>query len=136
MNKLLQFVITHGNLNLVALSDLLSMLDAQMAERFVTAAFGIEDYHFPEDCPKVIKYKEDKVLTFKSYDYLKDEITATYPKKDVRYYPNAEKAKGGSYDFSYSKNEGYEYESVRDTFGTKHLTLAEWIRYANTTENN
>ena len=135
MNKLLQFVITHGSLNLATLSDLLSMLDAQIAERFVLAVFGLEDYKYPTDCPKVAK-KDDRVYTMESYNYLKDEVKATYPYKEKRYYPDAEKAAKKSWDYSCKSKEGYEYEVVTDQTSYSYFTLQEWMNLTKYKRNN
>ena len=55
MDKLLEFVITHGTLNLDALSDMLLCLDDEVAHRFVMAVFGIDNYHLPEDFPMQVE---------------------------------------------------------------------------------
>ena len=135
MDKLLEFVITHGTLNLGALSDMLLCLDDEVAHRFVTAVFGIDDYHLPEDFPMQV---EDNgiVKTFVGYNYLEDRVKCTYKVQITRWYPNEEKAQNGSYDYKSSKCEGYEYESVRTEPRHDSFSLQSWMNLANSQKNN
>lgn len=135
MDKLIEFVITHGNVNLVALRDMLSCLEPDIAERFVYAVFGLEDYHLPEDFPMQV---EDKgiVKTFKGYNYLKDRVECTYERQVSRWYKDEESAKRESWDYKCSKCEGYEYESVRTETRYDSFSLASWMNLANPQKNN
>lgn len=135
MDKLIQFVITHGNINLVALSDMLNLLDGDMAQRFAMAVFGIDDYHLPEGFPETVVH-DGKVLTFKSYNYLKDRVECTYEIQITRWYKDAESVEKNRYDYKSSKCEGFDYESVRTETRYDSWSLDQWMKFANNSENN
>lgn len=130
MNKLCEFVVKHGELNLNSMIDLLEQLDVDTAERFVMGVFGLEDYRFPEDAPKEIIH-DGIVKTFSNYNYLNNRVECTYEKPVHRWYPDAESAMKWGWDYKSSKCEGYEYESVRTELRHDSFSLQSWINYAN-----
>jgi len=135
MDKLLEFVVKHGSVNLAALYDMLLCLEPGTAQRFVLAIFGIEDYHLPDDFPMQVEDKEI-VKTFKEYNYLKDRVECTYEKQVSRWYKDEESAKKETWDYKSSKCEGYEYESVRTELRYDSFSLASWMNLANPQKNN
>ena len=135
MDKLLEFVIKHGDVNLVALYDMLLCLEPSEAERFVLAVFGIDEYHLPDDFPMQV---EDKgiIKTFKEYNYLKDRVECTYERQASRWYKDEESAKKNAWDYKGSKCEGFEYESVRTETRYDSFSLQGWMNLANSQKNN
>lgn len=134
MKKIYEAAINNADMNVIK-NNLITFLNSleDSPERAVEILLGMETKE--SELSKKVYDRQNRVLTLKSTNYLKDRVTYSYESKNVYYFKTKEEAdlyaKDGTIkDSKWSKNEEYTFESFFTSTKESWCSFDTWMSYS------
>ena len=135
-NDIINFALSHADINKSMLVKLCDMMEDTTRERFVSALLGIVN---PDDIVKDIPlfaFLYDHESEFKEYNYLKDQVHYEYHETKELYFDTPERAKNyaetgnGSYYGKMDNCDGFTFAGVHTFTYNDSVSLSYWMDHA------